>query len=114
MAESGLMLFIQSILREVPLPEKLRRPGALPDWGYRDVIVCGDIRQLPPASGKQPFWACATFQQGFEIFCLTEDRRHEKDLHMQHLKELFAWAMRVHEQLFAPANDAFRERSQVC
>ena len=91
MAESALMLFIQNILREVPLTECLRRAGALPDWGYRDIIVCGDIRQLPPASGKQPFWACNTFQQGFEIFCLTEDRRHEKDLNMQRLKELFAW-----------------------
>ena len=27
----------------------------------------------------------------FEIFCLTEDRRHERDPRMQGLKELFAW-----------------------
>ena len=55
------------------------------------MIVCGDIRQLPPASGKQPFWASRTFQESFEIFSLEEDRRHEKDLHMQTLKELFSW-----------------------
>ena len=91
MAESDLMLLLREICREIPLTSDLRRPGAFPDFGYRDVIVCGDIRQLPPASGKQPFWASRTFQESFEIFSLEEDRRHEKDLHMQTLKELFAW-----------------------
>ena len=82
MAESDLILLLREICREVPLSENLRRAAALPDFGYRDVIVCGDIRQLPPASGKQPFWASDTFQEGFEIFSLAEDRRHEKDIHM--------------------------------
>jgi hypothetical protein len=91
MAESDLMLLLREICREIPLTSEMRRPGAFPDFGYRDVIVCGDIRQLPPASGKQPFWASHTFQESFEIFSLQEDRRHEKDLHMQTLKELFAW-----------------------
>ena len=39
----------------------------------------GDIRQLPPAIGKQPFWATAMFQKYVGIFVLREDRRHEPD-----------------------------------
>ena len=124
MAESEIMFIIKERMCEVPLKESLRRPGALPDWGYRDILVCGDIRQLPPASGKQPFWGTKTFQEGFEIFALTEDRGHERDLHMQKLKELFAWGgcepshdttvdsdlsnpWIVHEQVFAFVEEAY-------
>eukprot|EP00973_Karenia_brevis_P054530 7577686-Karenia_brevis.AAC.1 len=32
-----------------------------------------------------------TFQKLFEIFCLKEDRRHERDHRMREIKEYFAW-----------------------
>ena len=55
------------------------------------MILCGGIRQLPPASGRQPFWSTNIFQRLVETIRLREDRRHEKDLAMQTLKEKFAW-----------------------
>ena len=58
-------------------------PVALPEYGYGDVCVCADIWLLPPAPGTQPFWPCHAFQRSFEVFSLTEDRCHEKDIHMQ-------------------------------
>ena len=94
MAEDQVMFKLAEILQEVPLHPSLRR--VRPDksirfWGYRDIIFCGDVRQLPPASGRQPFWSSHTFQRLVEIFTLREDRRHEKDVAMQNIKEKFAW-----------------------
>ena len=77
-------------LREIPLDVDHRRcPDSvgLKQFGYRDIIVCGDIRQLPPASGIAPFWSSWMFQNMFEYFVLREDRRHERDPCMQRLKE---------------------------
>ena len=75
----------------MPLPPALRRPGALPLCGFRDLLLCGDVRQLPPASGRAPFWSTQTFQTMFEVFRLREDRRHERDPAMRELKEKMAW-----------------------
>ncbi len=55
------------------------------------MLLCGDVRQLPPASGEPPFWSTAAFQNIFEIFRLSEDRRHEREPGMQQIKEKFAW-----------------------
>ena len=105
MGECDLILLLRDICCEVPLTVEFRRPGALAEFGYRDVILCGDIRQLPPASGKQPFWGCDSFQEVFEIFTLAEDRRHEKDIRMQRLKELFAWGGCCPPQRLQSADD---------
>ena len=83
MADEELMFTVINICFQLPLLEELRRPGAIPLFGYRDVILFGDFRQLPPASGRQPFWATETFQSFFEIFILREDRRHERDAAMR-------------------------------
>ena len=91
MAEQLLMFGMITMCQDAPLLPSLRRKGALPLFGYRDVLVLGDLRQLPPASGNQPFWATHTFQDFFAIICLREDRRHERDTAFQDLKELIAW-----------------------
>ena len=98
MADEELMLNVINICFQLPLLDTLRRSGAIPLFGYRDVLLFGDIRQLPPASGRQPFWATGTFQSFFEIFVLREDRRHERDASMRRLKELFAWGGCAHEK----------------
>ena len=91
MAEDRVIDKLAEIFREYPLLPSLRSPGALPFWGYRDIIFSGDIRQLCPASGGRPFWSRATFHKFFEVFRLREDRRHERDLYMQGIKEKIAW-----------------------
>ncbi len=83
-----------AVCRQVPLREDLRRvpcSEALTFCGYRDLILPGDVRQIPPASGSRPFWSTAPFRTLFEIFMLHEDRRHERDPGMQQLKEKIAW-----------------------
>ena len=59
MVEEKIMLTLMSVLQQVPLLPELRRKNALPKFGYRDVIIGGDLRQLPPASpdATVPFWA---------------------------------------------------------
>ena len=94
MATGALLRSVCEVLREIPLRADLRRVDSehsLAAFGHRDVIVCGDVRQLPPADDEQPFWATGMFQRLFEVMCLRDDRRHERDLGMQRLKELFAW-----------------------
>ena len=100
MAAVDIMFKCFEVLERHPLRPCLRRANALPLLGFRDLILCGDIRQLPPASGQQPFWGTATFQKMFEIFRLREDRRHERDLPMQSIKELLAWGgTRPHDDI---------------
>ena len=94
MAEDELLSSLFEVLQEVPLLESLRRvdePYGFLLTGHRDLIICGDPRQLTPASGRMPFWGTTTFANLFEIFRLDLDRRHEKDVHMQSIKEKFAW-----------------------
>ena len=85
---------VVEVLMEVcqlyPLDPGKRRLGALPHFGYRSVLLCGDLRQIPPSSQDyaQPFWSSASFQQLFEIFYLAEDRRHERNPAMKDIKEL--------------------------
>ena len=68
MADEEMVFTVINICFQLPLLETHRRPGALPLFGYRDVLLFGDIRQLPPASGRQPFWATETFQSFFSKF----------------------------------------------
>ena len=91
MAEEALITAFTDVLRQFPLRENKRRRGALKKFGYRDVIFGGDLRQLPPASGAMPYWASDYFFEDFELFVLSEDRRHERDLYTQSIKELVAW-----------------------
>ena len=101
MADEEMMLTITTICFQLPLLDKYRRRGASPLFGYRDVILFGDLRQLPPASGRKPFWSTQTFQSFFEVFVLREDRRHERDAAMRKLKELFAWGgCEHHKELY--------------
>ena len=90
MAEAQVLLSCFHLLQEVTLPRARRRHNALPLAGYRDILLCGDVRQLPPASGRAPFWSTETFHTMFEIFRLREDRRHEREPDMQLLKEKVA------------------------
>eukprot|EP00973_Karenia_brevis_P046685 6476357-Karenia_brevis.AAC.1 len=64
-----------NVLQQVPLLPELRRQNALPKFGYRDVIIRGDLRQLPPASAdaQVPFWARDLCYEEFGFFVLTED-----------------------------------------
>ena len=94
MADANSFQHLIDILQEYPLLEPLRRvrpEKAIRLLGYRDAILSGDIRQLPPASGLAPFWSTRQFSDFFEIFMLREDRRHERDKSMQSLKEDLAW-----------------------
>ena len=83
------------ILQANPLKKERRdripQRRAIPMFGYRDVILSGDLRQLPPADGKLPLFATHYYHNLFEFFVLAEDRRHEREPSMQKLKELLAW-----------------------
>ena len=83
------------VLQAIPLREECRHrvPAGkqIPMFGYRDIICAGDLRQSPPADGRQPSRATQLFHRHFEVFVLREDLRHEQDLDMQQLKELIAW-----------------------
>ena len=78
---------------QYPLLPSLRRPGALPHFGYRSILLLGDLRQLPPATlgAAQPYWASDSFQRLFEVFWLREDRRHERQPRLHRIKEHLAW-----------------------
>ena len=91
MAEEDIVCKLIEICQQIPLRQELRRRNSLPLFGYRDLLLCGDIRQLPPASGKRPFWSTACFRLYFEVFVLKEDRRHERDPKLREIKELLAW-----------------------
>eukprot|EP00973_Karenia_brevis_P077616 10786301-Karenia_brevis.AAC.1 len=73
--EEKIMLTLMNVLQQVLLLPELRRKSALPKFGYRDVIIGGDLRHLPPASpdAKVPFWARDLCYEDFEFFMLTED-----------------------------------------
>ena len=90
MSDFVFMNAFLTVLQEIPLDAELRRcPDkiGLQHFGYRDIILCGDIRQLPPASGIAPFWSSWIFQNMLEFFVLREDRRHERDPRMRRLKD---------------------------
>ena len=90
MSDCIFMNAFLTVLQEIPLNTDLRRCAdkvGLPQFGYRDVIFCGDIRQLPPASGIAPFWSSWAFRNLFEFFVLREDRRHERDPCMREMKD---------------------------
>ena len=67
MAEYALRNNFTEVLRSVPLRENKRRPGALLKLGYRDILLGGDLRQLPPVLGSMPYWAADVFYEDFEI-----------------------------------------------
>ncbi len=94
------MQVLMEVCNEVPLLTSLRRKNAIPLFGYRDIILFGDVRQLPPASDGKPFWATHSFTQCFEIFVLKEDRRHERDPLMRDIKEKLAWGGTLPDETF--------------
>ena len=93
MVEENIMNTLLSVLQQIPLLPTLRRKNAHPKFGYRDIVIGGDLRQLPPASTKSqlPFWSRDLCYEDFEFMVLKEDRRHEKDPRMQKLKEMLEW-----------------------
>lgn len=92
MSELTLIEKLAEVLQEIPLkPSRRRCCVGNSKFGYRDILFGGDIRQLPPASGRMPYWAVDEFYEDFEIFVLAEDRRHEKDLATHNIKEAIAW-----------------------
>ena len=87
MADGKAFYTFLQVLRVVPYEPTGRR--RVP-WdqrcactGGRDLILGGDYRQLPPASGIAQFWSTWRFQNLFEIFLSEEDRRHERDEEMR-------------------------------
>ncbi len=73
MADRRAMAVFMQVLCESPLAPHLRRVElreAVPHIGFRDIILGGDIRQLPPASGEAPFWSTLFFQNLFKVFVL--------------------------------------------
>jgi len=70
---------MKKLCQEYPLEPHLRKPGALPHFGYRDMIICGDLFQLPPASGFPPLVTHPDFRHLFEFFVLRENRRQERN-----------------------------------
>ena len=70
MADQDTITEVMDICQNVPVRIPLRQPGALELFGYRHVLLFGDLRQLPPASSNPPFWASQIFQTKFEIFTL--------------------------------------------
>ena len=71
---------IRKMCQRFPLLRHLRKQHASPLFGFRDVMLIGDLCQLPPASGKAPLVTTLDFQERFEFFVLKENRRQEKDV----------------------------------
>ena len=70
----------EEVCQRCPLRLELRKPHA--KWGglgFRDIVLLGDLCQLPPASGVPPVAHTNDFQNRFEFFGLKENRRQEKD-----------------------------------
>jgi len=79
MMDTKALKKIKKICRTYPLLPEYRKPGASPEYGFRDVVLCGDLSQLPPASGYPPIVTHPDFQNLFEFFVLKENRRQEKN-----------------------------------
>ena len=69
--------------------EEKRKENAFREFGYRDVLLIGDVFQMPPASGLAPIVTTSLFQNNFEVFYLKENRRQEKILHTAKFSVLF-------------------------
>ena len=54
-----------------------RKKHAFPEFGYRDVLLMGDVFQMLPASGLVPIVTTTLFQNNSEVFYLKENRRQE-------------------------------------
>ena len=95
MADAPAFNTFLKVLCDVPYepagPRRVPKHLCCPHTGGRCLMTGGDNRQLPPASGKPPFWSTWRFQNLFEIFVLREDRRHERDAEMRNIKEKLAW-----------------------
>ena len=93
MLNQKIMSLLQDLCQQFPLEKSLRCEGRSKLFGYRSLLLCGDLRQIPPASedSPKPFWATNTFQHLFEIFVLKEDRRHARSPGIRRIKELVAW-----------------------
>ena len=82
---------IKKLCSRFPLHPDLRKPNACAEFGYRYVIFCGDLFQLPPASGHPPLVTHVDFQTKFEIMVLKENRRQEKNPSSKDGFVVFVW-----------------------
>jgi len=79
MMDTKALKKIKKLCQTYALLPEYRKPGASPEYGFRDVVLCGDLSQLPPASGYPPIVTHPDFQNLFEFFVLKENRRQEKN-----------------------------------
>ena len=70
---------LQDTCQLFPLPPEKRKQNAFREFGFRDVLLIGDVFQMPPASGLAPIVTTSLFQNNFEVFYLKENRRQEKN-----------------------------------
>ena len=59
---------LQETCQAFPLPPEKRKRHAFEHFGYRDVLLIGDVFQMPPASGLPPIVITSLFQKNFEVF----------------------------------------------
>ena len=67
MLDFSMMNLLMELAQQYPSRPERRRPGSLPHFGHRSVLLCGDLRQDPPTSPDhaQLFWSSATFSSFF-------------------------------------------------
>ena len=66
----------QGIFDILNLAGDIRKRGESTDgYGPVHLILFGDFQQLPPASGRAPFFRLPSFARDFEFRCLEENRR---------------------------------------
>ncbi len=56
---------LQETCRMFPLPQEKRKPNARPEFGYRCILLIGNVFQMPPASGLAPIVISSLFQSEF-------------------------------------------------
>lgn len=78
MVDTDFWMAMKHLMQLFLLSSHLRKPTAVQAFGYRDIILIGDLCQLPPASGRPPLVTCFGFLHMFDFFVLKENRRQEK------------------------------------
>ena len=70
MFDDNVWCTLRQMCQRFPLLAHLRKEHTSPLFGHRDVMLIGDLCQLPPASAKPALVATSDFQQKFKFtFC---------------------------------------------